>query len=174
VHDDLFAQAETLATLDRRKPKQANLRRAVSSTYYAVFHYLVEEACSDQIGSQHSQAAYRYALGRAFTHSVMKQASTSFAGGTLKGAVIKGLPRDASGNYPIDKAIRDIATAFANLQEKRQWADYDRRERFNRSDVLILIEEAKNRVAKFSELPASDGKKFFLACLWAWKELTNR
>jgi hypothetical protein len=174
VHDDLFSQAETLAKLDAKKPKQANLRRAVSSAYYAVFHYLVHEACCVQIGTQHSQAPFRHALGRAFTHTVMKLACTSFGGGTLKESVVKGLPRDANGNYPIPKAIKDIAAAFVDLQEKRYLADYDRSERFNRSDVLILIQEAKNRVAKFSELAASDDKKLFLACLWAWKELTNR
>ena len=43
MHEDLFSQAETLAKLDAKKPKQANLRRAVSSAYYAVFHYLVHE-----------------------------------------------------------------------------------------------------------------------------------
>lgn len=174
MHQDLFAQAEALAQLDAKKPKQANLRRAVSSAYYGLFHYLVHEACCIQIGTQHGQAPYRHVLGRAFGHGVMKQACTSFGGGTLKDAVIKGLPRDAGGSYPIHKAIKDIASAFADLQEKRHLADYDRSERFKRSDVLILIEEAKNRVAKFSELAASDEKKFFLACLWAWKELTNR
>jgi hypothetical protein len=87
--------------------------------------------------------------------------------------VTKGL-RDATGKYPIQKAIQDIASTFAELQEKRHLADYDRTERFKRSDVLTLIEEAKTAVAKFSELVQSDDKKFFLACLWAWKELTNR
>lgn len=174
MHEDLFSQAETLAKWDATKPKQANLRRAVSSAYYAVFHYLVHEACCVQIGTQHAQAPYRHALGRAFGHSVMKQACTSFGGGTLKDAVIKGLPRDPRGNYPIHQAIQDLASTFAGLQEKRHLADYDRSERFNRSDVLILIQKAKNQVAKFSELAVSDDKKFFLACLWAWRELTNR
>jgi uncharacterized protein (UPF0332 family) len=173
VHEDLFAQAQKLAKLDAKKPKQANLRRAVSSAYYAVFHYLVHEACCVQIGTQHGQAAYRHALGRAFSHSVMKSACTSFGGGTLKDAVTKGL-RDATGKYPIQKALQDIASTFAELQEERHLADYDRTERFKRSDVLTLIEEAKTAVAKFSELVQSDDKKFFLACLWAWKELTNR
>ena len=49
MHEDLFSQAETLAKLDVKKPKQANLRRAVSSTYYGVFHFLVHEACSVQL-----------------------------------------------------------------------------------------------------------------------------
>jgi uncharacterized protein (UPF0332 family) len=38
LHDDLLAQAEHLARVDKKKPKQANLRRAVSAAYYALFH----------------------------------------------------------------------------------------------------------------------------------------
>ena len=45
MYDDLLEQARILAKLDVKKPKQANLRRAVSSAYYAVFHFLVHEAC---------------------------------------------------------------------------------------------------------------------------------
>jgi len=174
VHDDLFAQAEVLARIDPKKPKQVNLRRAITAAYYAVFHYLVDEACCMQIGSKHSQAPYRSVIGRAFTHTVMKQACTSFAGGTLKETVIKGLPRDATGRYQISEAIRNVALTFADLQEKRYRADYDRCERFIRSEVLTIIESAKKGVARFAELPISDDKRFFLACLWAWKELANR
>jgi uncharacterized protein (UPF0332 family) len=174
VHEDLFAQAEALARFDSRKPKQVNLRRAISAAYYALFHFLVHEACCIQIGSQHAQAAYRHVLGRAYTHAVMKQACSSFGAGTLKASVIKGLPRDADGNYRIQEAIQKFALAFVELQQKRHVADYDRTERFKRLDVLATIEQAKARAAKFSEIPLSDDKKFFLACLWAWKELTNR
>ena len=174
MHEDLFAQAEILAKLDAKKPKQANLRRAVSAAYYAVFHYLVDEACRVQFGTQHAQAPFRHVLGRAFAHSTMKLACNSFGGGNLKETVIKGLPRDAHGNYAIPETIQYLAYTFVELQQKRQVADYDRSERFKRSEVLILIEHAKDRVAEFSRLPMSDDKKFFLACLWAWKELTNR
>jgi hypothetical protein len=173
--DDLLSQARTLATFDTRgRPRQANLRRAVSAAYYAVFHFLVHEACCVQFGTQHAQAAYRHALGRAFTHQAMKQACISFGGGTLKETVIKGLPRDSAGNYSIGREIREIAKTFAELQEKRHLADYDLSERFGRDDVLGLIEQAENHVASFRDLPASEGKTFFLACLWAWRELNNR
>lgn len=87
---------------------------------------------------------------------------------------MKGLPRDTNGNYLIQQSIQKLASTFAELQEKRHLADYDRSERFKRSDVRTLIEEARNSIRKFSELSVSDDKKFFLACLWAWKELTNR
>jgi hypothetical protein len=174
VHEDLFDQAEVLATLDAKKPKQANLRRAISSAYYAVFHYLVDEACRVQIGAQHSQAPYRHALGRAFAHNVMKQACVSFGGGTLKTAVAKGLPLGPGGTYSIPQQVQFLAATFSELQEKRHLADYDLTERFTRVDVLGLIEQARNRVADFAQLPPSDDKRFFLACLWAWKELANR
>ncbi len=40
LHADLLDQAEQLAHLDPRRRKQANLRRAISSAYYALFHLL--------------------------------------------------------------------------------------------------------------------------------------
>jgi hypothetical protein len=104
----------------------------------------------------------------------MKGACNAFAGGTLKETVIKGLPRDPAGKYPIHPAIKEIAETFVELQEKRHRADYDRGERFKRLDVLELIDETKDRVAKFSSLPLTDDMRFFLACLWAWRELVNR
>jgi uncharacterized protein (UPF0332 family) len=174
VHDDLFAQALMLARADAKKPKQANLRRAVSSAYYAMFHFLIDASSSLIFGTQHAQAPYRQVLGRAFAHGVMKAACVGFAGGTLKDAAIKGLPRDAAGAYPIHPDMRGVARAFADLQEKRHLADYDRTERFRRSEVLFFIEQAQARIAKFAQLPMSDDKRFFLACLWAWKELSNR
>jgi hypothetical protein len=104
----------------------------------------------------------------------MKQACNSFGGGTLRGAVLKGLPRNAAGVYAIPREIQDIAKTFAELQEKRHLADYDLTERFRRSDVLALIQQAHDDLKRFSILAASEDKKFFLACLWAWKELSNR
>ena len=169
-----MALAEQIANFDAGKPKQANLRRAVSTAYYAVFHYLVHEACCALIGTQNAQRPYRHVLSRGFVHTTMKQACSSFGGGTLKNTVTKGLPTDQHGNYAIPKAIQNIAATFAELQEKRHLADYDLSERFKRSEVLTLIDQAKSHVLKFQELPITDDRKFFLACLWAWKELTNR
>lgn len=174
MHDDLLYQAEALARLDARRPKQANLRRAISSAYYAVFHFLTHESTCALFGTQHSPAPYRHVIGRAFTHATMKQACVSFGGGNLKESVIKGLPHNPQGRYPVLQAIQTLAETFVELQEKRHFADYDRNERFKRDDALSLIEQAKREIASFESLPMSDDKRFFLACLWAWKDLTNR
>jgi uncharacterized protein (UPF0332 family) len=53
VYEHLLEQAVTLARLDSRRPKQANLRRSISAAYYALFHLLIDEACRAQIGSLH-------------------------------------------------------------------------------------------------------------------------
>ncbi|MEX0716924.1 MAG: hypothetical protein WD066_10065 [Planctomycetaceae bacterium] len=174
VHDDLLAQAELLATIDRRRPKQVNLRRAISSAYYGLFHYLVDQSCRMQMGAHRAQAAYRHAIARGFTHATMKQACASFGGGTLKASVSQGLPRNASGRYSVPIPVREIAGTFAELQQKRHAADYDWSERFGRSDVLTLIQQAKQDIAQFDSFRQSNDRKFFLACLWAWKELANR
>lgn len=174
MHEDLLSQAVTLARIDPKKPKQANLRRALSSAYYALFHYLVSEACCVQLGAQHAQAPFRYVIARAYSHAVMKSACTGFGGGTLKDSVKKGLPGNSKGQYAVPAAIKDLAATFAELQEKRHLADYDLAERFSRSEVLALIEQGRKHIENFGLLPMSNDKSFFLACLWAWKELANR
>ncbi len=174
MYDDLIELAEFIAKRDAGRPKQASLRRAISTAYYAVFHYLIDEVCSAQIGTQNTQRPYRHALSRAFAHTVMKQACSGFGGGTLKHSVIKGLPRNQLGNYVVPKKIQNIAATFAELQEKRHLADYDLAERFKRSEVLTMIDQAKSHVEKFRSFAVCDDRKYFLACLSAWKDLINR
>ncbi|MCC7422285.1 MAG: hypothetical protein IT428_18560 [Planctomycetaceae bacterium] len=170
MHEDLFRQARRLATLDPKRPRQANLRRAVSSAYYAAFHALIDGSCRMVFGGQHQQAPFRQVLGRAFSHSVMKEACRSFLGGTLKASVRKGLPSA----FTIPAAVRRMAEAFVELQQIRHLADYDLTERFTRSDVLLLIEQAESALDDFQRLPPSDENTNFLACLWAWGALANR
>jgi len=167
---DLLRQAHELARFDASKPRQVNLRRAVSAAYYALFHALVDEACRGVMGAQHDQGPFRCVLARSFAHGTMKHACASFSGGTLKAAVAKGLPP----TFQIPREIRTLASTFVELQEKRHLADYDLTERFTRSDVMALIEQAETVIEEFAELPPSNERKFFLACLWAWSGLANR
>ena len=44
LHADLLRQARQLALKEPRRPSQASLRRAISASYYALFHLLVDEA----------------------------------------------------------------------------------------------------------------------------------
>jgi len=76
--DDSLGQDDHLAVCDAGKhvgkPGQASLRRAVSATYHALFHLLIEDAASRWDGSVEARSG----LERAFTHGSMKQASLQF------------------------------------------------------------------------------------------------
>ena len=175
MHDDLLTQAILLAKQDINKPRQVSLRRAVSTVYYAVFHFLIDEACRHIMGTQHGEQGYRNVLGRAFSHATMKDACSSFLGGSLPKVISKGLPKTATGQYVILTEIKNMARVFVDLQEKRHLADYDRTERFTRAGVRQLIEDAQEQILNFQSVPlTSNEKRFFLACLLTWKELKNR
>jgi hypothetical protein len=170
LHRHLFQQARDLATADPRKPRQVNLRRAVSSTYYALFHALIDQACRFMFGARHGETPFRHVLGRAFAHGTMKQACRAFAGGTLPAAVAKGLPA----GFVIPIEIKVLARAFVDLQDQRHLAEYDWTERFRRLDVLAQVEQAETALNTFLGLAVSSEKKFFLVCLLAWSTLAGR
>jgi hypothetical protein len=65
--DDLLEQAYDLANKEPINPKQASLRRAVSTAYYALFHLLIDEAVS-----KWAVERQRSILARTFEHGKMK------------------------------------------------------------------------------------------------------
>ena len=69
---DLIATARGLAEGDPRRPSQANLRRAVSTAYYAMFHCLAGTAADLLIGGSRSEAWHQ--VYRALEHGSAKGA----------------------------------------------------------------------------------------------------
>lgn len=170
LYRQLLSQARRLARLDPRRPKQANLRRAVSSTYYALFHYLVDKACRTIIGTHQDRSSYRYVLGRGFDHGTMKNACRSFSGGTLSAAVQRGLPP----GFTVCPELRSVAETFVASQERRHRADYDLSETFNRADVLAHVADADQALQRFEQIQTLAETRFFLGCLLAWSVLSGR
>ena len=126
LHDDMLEQARHLATRERRRPRQASLRRAISAAYYALFHLLISEAVS-----KWKIADHRPKLARMFEHSRMNTASQRTRN-------VSTYP--FTGQDPTVVAnLRRIATAFNRLYDQRQMADYDLTVDWSRTDVLALI-----------------------------------
>src|SRR5437660_11994768 len=98
-HDDLLEQPT--------QPRQASLRRAISSTYYALFHLLIAEAVSKwKITAQRPQ------LSRIFEHGRMNAASERVLN-------FKIFP--FTGQQPAVVAhLKKVATTFSKLYEYRQ------------------------------------------------------
>ena len=154
LHDDLLAVAGELARLDASKPRQATLRRAISTAYYAVFHMLLDEAVAALVVN----AELRFLLARAFNHGDMEKACRPFAAGNLPAhlsAVISAVPAD----------LQTVARMFIKLQEVRHDADYNRRARYRRQQALDAVADAQTAFDAWTRVRSSAEAKVFLTSL---------
>jgi hypothetical protein len=157
---DLLEQAKHLASRDPRKPRQASLRRALSTAYYALFHLLVDEATRMFV----AEPKLRRLVGRALVHDEMKQASSSFASTMLPKHVA------AVSGMIIPPGLQFVASVFVELQEARHDADYnlDRRP-FTRSNVQDLVDRADQAFQVWKKVRNEPMAKVYLASLLFWK-----
>jgi uncharacterized protein (UPF0332 family) len=130
LHDDLLRQAIQLVHKEPKNPKQASLRRAVSTAYYALFHLLVSESVTNW-----GRVNLRAPLGRAFDHGPMKEASKR----------VQNTDRfPFVGEDPsVVQKLRFIARTFVELQDKRHEADYNNTVFWTRIDALTQVEKAE-------------------------------
>ncbi len=70
--NDLLEQARHLANREPKRPKQASLRRAVSTAYYALFHLLSIETAKNW-----KRPAERSTVARMLDHSPMAKVCTT-------------------------------------------------------------------------------------------------
>ena len=67
--------------------------------------------------------------------------------------------------------LQAVAAAFVAAQHRRHWAEYDRSERFKRSDVESFIDQVESAIQLFDRLSDRRLRKFFLVCLLVWENL---
>jgi len=157
--NELLEQARHLARRERRRPRQASLRRSVSAAYYALFHLLVDEAT----GLLVSRPETRPLFARAFDHGDMKQASRAFANPQPQLA-------ELTGGTPVPPAVQDVAAAFVELHQARHEADYDAERSFTRLESADLVARAAQAFVAWREVRNDPVAKLYLASLLLWKK----
>jgi uncharacterized protein (UPF0332 family) len=160
LHADLLAQARRLVSQDPRRPRQASLRRAISTAYYALFHLLISEASAMLV----SNASHRRLVSRTFTHTEMHRASRSFAGGTLPAKFAS-----VTSGMPVPTRLRNVAQAFMDLQQERHEADYNLARSFTRDQASDLIDQAAQAFSEWQSIRKSDHANLYLSCLLLWE-----
>lgn len=155
--------ADELAHLGSTRPKQAALRRAISTAYYAVFHFLIEEATKHIAGVRTSEANLRAFIARGISHGGMKAVCKSVSSGSWPGVVEQRIGKGKIGAPA--QPLRNVAAAFVNLQELRHSADYDPLRRFSRADAIIEVGRAKALMQDWDNVPDGDERTFFLHLL---------
>lgn len=142
---DFIRTARKLAKGKAKKPQQADLRRAQSTAYYAMFHCLAKCAGDTLIGTNsttRSNKAWKQVY-RSLRHTKIKECCKN---------------TNIMNQFPID--IQDFANVFVDLQIKRHDADYDPRATFYRSAVLQDVEDAETAIRAFLRVGTSDRRAF--------------
>ena len=109
------------------RPRQAMLKRAISTAYYAMFHALCNSN-ANLVAGQSMGPLTREAWTRTYRsldHSPARQ-------------------RMSQGTGTMEPAVQQFATVFAQLQQQRRLADYDPHSRYSRNHVLTLIGVAES------------------------------
>jgi hypothetical protein len=111
---ELLEQAGLLLSLPEN---QANLRRSISTCYYALFNLLIRDAIALWKVPDH-----RYRLARQFEHRRMKEASSVFVKSLTKELTKLKSP---SREYEVVDRLFTTTNSLVTLQQSRHDADYD-------------------------------------------------
>jgi len=159
---DLLEQARLLAQpgTGRGRPRQASLRRAVSTAYYAVFHLLSADATAQ--ASPVGPAGLRKRVQRSLQHTTMKTAANAIQSSPPHPRILALI------SGPIPSPLLSVARGFVRLQDERQNADYDLGDHFDRNRVQGLIREAERVFRDWDSVRNTDEARVFLAALMFW------
>jgi hypothetical protein len=150
-HDDLLNLAFDLVVKDP-DPTQAELRRAVSTAYYALFHLLISETTENW-----SRASSRNALGRIFDHKPMKRVSDRHANP-------KSMPFTGEDQAFVSN-LRLVAKSFVQLQDQRHIADYDNGTVWTSLDSIDEVTRSLNAFEARNKIKHTDIAQEYLVSL---------
>lgn len=142
--DHLLDQAERLIASTGGTARQVDLRRAISSAYYALFHAVTTEAADDLVGRTHRQTP-RYRLAyRSIDHKSLLRLCEDIVKTKLPA---KYAGYEPSGGFGPD--LQAFADSVVDLQEKRHLADYDPLFRVNKSEAVLAVETGRSALTRF-------------------------
>ena len=134
----------------RGRPRQADLARAVSTAYYAVFHALAN-CCADRLAGASPTFRSRRAWRQTYTSLEHR-----FARNRCENrGVIRRFPED----------IQLFAESFATLQRRREVADYEPDAVHSRYRVENIVHDARQAVQRLEGADARDQRAFALYVL---------
>ena len=172
---ELADQARHLA--EREPRTSANLRRAVSTAYYAIFHML-GEAMAERFAAGEALERFRPSFQRAVDHSTAKAAAAEFV---ALGESQRNAKKKERNDVPevvatmegvtVDDDLLQVVKALVALQQARHSADYDLGSRFGMAEVMGFVFQAEGAFAAWERAKARPAADSFLATVLLWKYL---
>jgi uncharacterized protein (UPF0332 family) len=156
--EQLLEQARHLANRERRRPRQASLRRAVSTAYYALFHHLIYHATQNW-----RTVDQRNSLARLFEHGKMLNACEKQKAECSRRMNMQPPPEPAE--FRSLQHLSNVAAAFSKCQDFRHSADYDNSRQWTRTDVLAVIKVVEEAFQSWRAIRAEPMAQAFLISL---------
>ena len=110
------------------RPRRAQLARAVSTAYYAVFHVLAN-CCADRLAGATPATRSRRAWRQTYT--------------SLEHRVVRNRCENRSVVHRFPKDLQEFAASFATLQREREAADYEPDWTYSRYRAAEFVQEAR-------------------------------
>jgi uncharacterized protein (UPF0332 family) len=143
-----FLQVADALLISPGRPSEAGLRRAASTVYYAIFHFVARESADLLIGgtgAARSKPAWVQTY-RALEHGYCRAQCQN-------AAIMKKFPRE----------IEDFANLLVELQRQRHLADYDPVAKFSKAEVMGNVNFARRAMKEFAAAAKADRRAF---CAW--------
>ena len=155
--EDLLEQARHLAQREPKRPRQASLRRAVSTAYYALFHLLITETAKNW-----KRPKERHTLARMFEHTFMGKVCTTKRD-QLNAHFNTNPP--ASPQLDLGKHLHTISDTFVQMLQHRHTADYDSSAKWTRTDTIEKIQSVEAAFQSWKTIRREHEAQNFLVTL---------
>jgi hypothetical protein len=142
-------------------PRQADLRRAVSSSYYALFHAVLSGAGDLIVGQARRNTAIYSLVYRTPNHRAVKKLFNQILSHNPKDPIQSYLPE---GGFGADAIA--FARAFVELQEKRERSDYDPLYRISASEAALAIATGRAALIHWAAMPREQRETILLLSLF--------
>lgn len=138
---------------------EADLRRAISSSYYALFHSLTTVAAAVFSAGN---AALQVQVARAFGHAAMLKVCEAYIRSPQQ-----PLPPHLRQLHsaPIDPRLIGVADAFRQLQDARHSADYDLGVVVETKSAVKAVELASRAISNLQDIRTDPDTTVFLTAL---------
>jgi hypothetical protein len=134
-----------LAESEARSPRQAVLRRAVSTAYYALFHELMGQTAKRFVPVAELHAKSSALFYRALEHGKTRERCKKIAQNELPGQ-----ERAFFGFDRFPDHLRVFAADFVRLQELRHKCDYDPLFKITKQEVAEAIAASRNAIERLA------------------------
>lgn len=157
---DLLEQADGLcAPSFGRRTREVDLRRAISTAYYGLFHYVLTEVADAFVGPAVRNGPRYVLVYRSVNHADLK---------TTCAEIQKPRPSDRYAPYApaegFDASLKQFASGLIDLQISRHRADYDPGAEFQVADARLAVAKARSAIGSY-EAARKDQREMFLTLL---------